>query len=32
MMIINRLSDYAWEIGVKNTIEHIICYIIPVLN
>ena len=29
LLIVSRLADYAWEIGVKRTIEHIICSIIP---
>ena len=29
MMILERLSDTAKEIGVKRSVEHIIGYIIP---
>lgn len=29
LLIISRLSDYTWEIGVKNSIEHIIGFVIP---
>ena len=29
LLIIGRLSDYTREIGVKNSIEHIIGFVIP---
>ena len=29
MMILSGLGDYAKEIGAKNSIEHIVCFIIP---